>query len=416
MSAPAFDRDQVRTLSRLGQLDNEDLERTLSRLKTLEPSARATLLRLALRQVSAGEGYELVRSLIKKHLSETYQAASRYASGVEKLAYDRWSQGYAGEQAREQPGSAIPNASAATYLDELVSAGTPAAGWEIDLPEVEAVGKTIHLGRIQNRLTNEVVALNVLRQLKWYDVTQNEIESRTEHFLAYGLCDSGPKQVNDDVMAIARYVDGSILVALADGSGDADDGRAAAHGALVALVKAMCFTNSVLTAVRIVNSEVVSANLRSMAANYTTLVAVFIPPDGAATGVSVGDSVVGWQQGNGDWAALTPNFSTRSIIGGEPLGITISSSGRSIQHCHELEGVQSIVLPSGVNQIFLSSDGVIPLSSAAAISASLNSAQRAPSKLPRENVQHFVHLTREAYAAGAKPDNFTCIFAQWSAR
>lgn len=217
-----------------------------------------------------------------------------------------------------------------------------------------------------------------------------------------------PPSRNDDGALVLKLQDGRVLAAVADGTGDSEFGYLASRLALHGLGEALASGASLADAVEWSSACVRADNLARRLDGMTTLVACVFRNHQVEL-VSVGDPLYAIKSANGGIIISPTVHEERSALGGEPLGRTITSSGRLVNSLLYSANVQ-IIAQSDVCGFVLGSDGLLVGQSdwsEAWLSETLRDAMS-----PEEIAERLVTRAEIAIGSGAKPDNVTAIVAR----
>lgn len=194
-----------------------------------------------------------------------------------------------------------------------------------------------------------------------------EMTSRdADGFDVYGISHSGHFNAegqavgrNDDAFVIAKSSPSSFLAAVADGTGDSKDGARAARVALTALLGSWQSGAGLVGATVEASHALQRDNLIEGLDGACTLAAIEVEAaTGAAHAVWVGDArVVLFHDGEEPKTSMV-DLETRCVLGGEPLGDIVTSSGNRVTELMAASGVQELRVDR-LRDFLLSSDGAV---------------------------------------------------------
>lgn len=160
---------------------------------------------------------------------------------------------------------------------------------------------------------------------------------------------------NDDAIAACEGEGRGCLLAIADGTGDSRFGARASMVALGGLVDAWCAGVSIDRAVKLAASKLRADNCAHELDGACTLSACVLCEDHAEL-VAVGDAFFICLSADGQVHRSVYDKERRSVLGGEPLGCTITSSGRLVENLQFGSKVE-IVRVDDPRRVALGSDG-----------------------------------------------------------
>jgi len=229
----------------------------------------------------------------------------------------------------------------------------------------------------------------------------------------------GLKPPNQDGVLFSAFSDNSFLVAIADGTGDSNDGTRAVQRCLESLPSAMAGTGDVRISTEIAAAEVRADNMNRKEENSCTLVALHIKKD-CVTLVHLSDPFL-WIQTDGDGIVWSrQDKASRTNIGGEPFGYTITSSGNRVDTFTSFKESPCAGLDelSGLRSFLIGSDGIFP------VREELTASDECPVAVDFEGCEkNPCVVASSCYEAALKsmqvcargPDNISCVagYRKW---
>lgn len=166
----------------------------------------------------------------------------------------------------------------------------------------------------------------------------------------------GEKKVptNDDAFLIVQSAD-QVLVAVADGTGDSIDGKRASQVALTALKRSFTNAPDVQRAILAANAAVQQDNERNGLDGACCLACV-AAKGGSLAAATVGDTRFTLIGRNNELTHAQMDKLNRHVLGGEPLGDIITSSGNVVKEVTSAEDVQ-VTGHDNIERFVLCSDG-----------------------------------------------------------
>ncbi len=160
---------------------------------------------------------------------------------------------------------------------------------------------------------------------------------------------------NDDAIGICPNARADHFLAVADGTGDSQFGSRASAVALQGLIDSWSAGVSLEWAIKLAASKLRADNLAHLLDGACTLSACVLHHEYAEL-VAVGDAFFICTDTERQVHKSVFDKESRSVLGGEPLGLTITSSGRLVENLDHATRVE-VVRVDRVHRVLLGSDG-----------------------------------------------------------
>jgi serine/threonine protein phosphatase PrpC len=160
---------------------------------------------------------------------------------------------------------------------------------------------------------------------------------------------------NDDAIAVCAREAAGCLLAVADGTGDSKFGSRASTVALQGLIDAWCTGLSLEWAAKLAAAKLRADNCAHGLDGACTLAACVLHDDQAEL-VAIGDAFFVCVGADGQAQRSVFDKEQRSVLGGEPLGWTITSSGRLVENLNHTSPVD-VLKVDHAQRVLLGSDG-----------------------------------------------------------
>ena len=187
---------------------------------------------------------------------------------------------------------------------------------------------------------------------------QFSFHHKTKSWNTFGITKQNGKKSNDDNLMYILFDDDSILLAIADGCGSSTNGMEASRLAIEAIQFAYQATKDLTLSVRFANSYVRQNNLIRKVDGETTLLVMTIDPNLCNSLMSFGDSIYTVISRTNGLYTPKKNLTERYVLGIEPLGDSITSSGNLLKNLNSLKLFEQIQIDSPTD-FLLASDGIL---------------------------------------------------------
>jgi hypothetical protein len=174
----------------------------------------------------------------------------------------------------------------------------------------------------------------------------------------WGITHSGDKPYNDDNITYVELDNGEIIVAIADGSGNSTNANTSSYLAIEYFMFAYINSLDYDLSIRFASSALRNYNLQTRLDGETTLVLFRINKMCEGDIVSIGDSPFLVKRTEKEYICSDLRPAGRWILGGEPIGHTITSSGNVLWNVDKIEELPKISTDK-IEKLLLFSDGIL---------------------------------------------------------
>jgi hypothetical protein len=341
-----------------GLLKPKDIDRFIAIITSLENiEDKIAVLRFVHRYSNRGG---IVVPQIEKLLSEYYFEYSELEKSiVKKLQYLSWSNRYINIHTSNirLESEAFEIFCTVTAQEDLLGFIQEFDGYyNIDLHE-----NTINLNMADVkkvwRLNQKVKIKTINKSPQNSNLYSFNCISESGYHL-WGITHNGDKPFNDDNITYIELDNGEIIIAIADGSGNSTNANVSSYLAIEYFMFAYINSLNYDLSIRFASSALRNYNLQTRLDGETTLVLFKINKMWEGDIVSIGDSPYIVQRTEKEYICSDLRPSGRWILGGEPIGHTITSSGNVLWNVDMKEELPKISTDK-IEELLLFSDGIV---------------------------------------------------------